>query len=667
MTVGSIVFGLFLGTVSPADSLPPALQESTRRQTDSLRVSKVPADSVGSQPDSITHFRMPRLVGSVFTQLENHRVLTADTLPWYDTRYLGDALSEFPGVYVRDQNSPGQYNQVNVQGVDWRGVAVLVDGRPFNDPASGVYNLFHFAPDYVERIEFISGTESFLYGANAGGATVNLVTKNFNSNVPKTKIIFSQSAYSGESSDASYSQNVSRRMNVSFGLRSQGSDGRFPNSPLVSWNVRGKVRFHLTETLSLIVSEYFTSTVTGLNGGVDLEASGIPFAYSPFGAVMVNTDSYYKLRRHDLGLTLVGNIWNDSTAVTALTVYYSNVLREYRDEENRSGSNGLFIQSDHRSSWFGGLLKQEFMPGAHRIVIGASAEQRQIEASPNLGSRRETAVAAWIKDRLPLGSLFAVSVYSRFDRSPGWSTLGTGGEVDITPSPGVTFFAGISRTTRLPNLFELYWSDSTVSRPSIPVPEQHLLLEAGTRLRAGWGDVSLSVFRRTVDSPILFEPYGSFVFPGLQIINGDRAIITGVDAKLSLKLWLLTLEGTGSYIFQQGESSKGRFPRFYGKGGLYFWQRLFNNHLELKVGFRGTGQVSQQGERFNPETLSYVRNPGTSLGTGAKVDFVLLGHIGDAYVHFVWENLTNAQYFGTAYYPVMDRIVRFGLAWEFLN
>jgi hypothetical protein len=46
---------------------------------------------------------------------------------------------------------------------------------------------------------------------------------------------------------------------------------------------------------------------------------------------------------------------------------------------------------------------------------------------------------------------------------------------------------------------------------------------------------------------------------------------------------------------------------------------------------------------------------------------LLTARIGEAYIHFVWENLLDSSLFATPYYPARDRALRFGVAWEFLN
>jgi outer membrane receptor protein involved in Fe transport len=173
-----------------------------------------------------------------------------------------------------------------------------------------------------------------------------------------------------------------------------------------------------------------------------------------------------------------------------------------------------------------------------------------------------------------------------------------------------------------------------------------------------------------VDDGIVTAPYGKgSAFPGVLFTNAGRITTYGVEAKVALRLWILHLEGTATYLIQQDNdgTTLDQYPRLCGNGGIYFWSKVLQNKLEIKAGFRGRFQSSHVGAEFNPEILAYVPGRGPKLGAGSSADFFLITHIGDAYIHLMWENLTNVQYNSTPFYPVLDRAVRFGISWEFLN
>ncbi|MEK9138544.1 MAG: TonB-dependent receptor plug domain-containing protein, partial [Bacteroidota bacterium] len=287
----------------------------------------------------------PSLVGTYDQALGNDRMLTKEDLHWLDYRYLGHILESVPGTYLREQNSAGQYSQLNIRGSDWRSIAFTADGRPLNDAATGIFNLFHFTTEYADRIEIITGPRAFLYGLNSTGGAINLLTKNYNSNRPFSKLNYSETGYNYQYSDGTFSQNISRKVNFTFGFQHQSTDGRFLNSAHEAWNARIKVRYNWSRDFNIILSEYHTATQTQLNGGVDYAQSGLVAGLDPLQSVLRNTDAYEKITRNDVDLSFVGTFLGDTTNVSMLTFYYSHNLREYRDEEDpfKSGTNRIFV------------------------------------------------------------------------------------------------------------------------------------------------------------------------------------------------------------------------------------------------------------------------------------------------------------------------------------
>jgi len=627
-------------------------------------------DSSREALDSLGRMSTPSLVGSVDLWLDSSQIVTRDDLRWLDYRSFAGILQTFPGVYIMNQTTPGSYDRATVNGADWRTISVTQNGRVLNDPVAGIVSLSHLAPEYADRIEVVAGPRAFLYGFNGAGATVNLVTKNYNSNRPYSKINYEEGPYNYGSSDGTFSQNVSRRVNVTFGFRHQGSDGRYLNSDSDDWSIRAKLRYNPSKNLNIILSEYFTSGFADMNGGINLQKSGTALAFDPRQATLKNTDSYEKITRHDLDLSVVGTLLGDTVNVSTLTIYYSHALREYRDEENRFNPNGIFVQSDHISSWMGGSLTQNLDAHFTRLSLGANIELRQIEESPNLGGRRNFIASAYGKDDILLGSTVTLSGYGRYDSYLGTSYIGLGGDATIHLAPSLTLFGGGSVSNRMPNYQELYWTDSTTSRTGSLSAERHLYVEAGAIVTLPRrSSLRIAAFHRTIHNPILLSLLpGNFVFPGVWFGNGPDLNTDGISINGRLRFWVLSLEGTATYSVQRSSGVRiDDLPQVFADGGIYFWDSLLNDKLELKAGARGHFRTRHEGSSYNPEVIAYVPNVGTRLGVASTVDLLLIAHIGQAYVHIVWENVANVKYFTTPYYVADDRGVRFGVSWEFLD
>ncbi len=642
---------------SGQDSLQTAV-DTTRHaaSADTLRV------------DTLGRMSTPELVGTLDRSLDSASFITNDALHWVDYRSSTGILRTAPGATVMDQSIVGGYSNIGFSGGDWRGVAFLQDGRLLNDPASGIFNPDHFSPEYADRIEIVSGPRAFLYGLNSPNGAVNFVTKNYNSNKPFTKIIYSEGAYNYQITDGTFSQNISRKINFTAGFQHQSTDGRHANSSYEDWNLRVKGRYNVSKDLNIILSEYLTSTFTNLNGGVNFRLDSVIYTTTPLAQHVMSLSSYEKLTRHDVDLSFVGTFLGDSTDVSLLNLYYSHNFREFREGERPTTQTEPLIHSDHASSWMGATFSQDLSLAFQRFSLGGNIELRQIEGSPNLGRRRNVIGSLHAKEDLLLGPL-TVSGYARYDRYLHKDYFGAGADASLRLGDEIQLFGGVSYSRRLPSYEELYWSDSTVIRPAPLIAERIAQLEAGAELRLGEaGSIRVSYFHRDQSDPILFLPDSIAVFPTFSIVNGGRIATNGFEAKVALRIWMLSLEGTGTTMLQQSAGSTlENYPKLSAQGGLYFWNTILQGRLDLKAGFRGRYLSSWRGELFNPEVLASVPNTGRKMSMGASVDFVLIAHIGDAYIHFLWENLTNEQYFTAAYYPIEDRAIRFGVAWEFLN
>ncbi len=95
---------------------------------------------------------------------------------------LGDALAEVPGLYFRGSpfgiNTPGSgQGGVTMRGISDKRTLVLVDGQPVNSAYSTGVNWSSIALDDVARIEAVPGAFSSLYGGNAMGGVINIITK----------------------------------------------------------------------------------------------------------------------------------------------------------------------------------------------------------------------------------------------------------------------------------------------------------------------------------------------------------------------------------------------------------------------------------------------------------------------------------------------------------
>ena len=93
---------------------------------------------------------------------------------------VGEVLREVPGVLTRRGSEGSAVAGEQVQGIDSRQVLVLVDGQPLAGARgikSGAIDLDRQSTFRLERIEVVKGAASALYGSDAIGGVINLITR----------------------------------------------------------------------------------------------------------------------------------------------------------------------------------------------------------------------------------------------------------------------------------------------------------------------------------------------------------------------------------------------------------------------------------------------------------------------------------------------------------
>jgi len=104
-------------------------------------------------------------------------VVPGDDVPRYHFETVEDVLRSVPGVDIRRSGSIGKLSNISIRGANANQVQVLVDGVRVKSPTTGQADLSDISPDLIDRIEVIRGPQSTLYGADAIGGVVNIITK----------------------------------------------------------------------------------------------------------------------------------------------------------------------------------------------------------------------------------------------------------------------------------------------------------------------------------------------------------------------------------------------------------------------------------------------------------------------------------------------------------
>jgi iron complex outermembrane receptor protein len=94
---------------------------------------------------------------------------------------ISEAIRNLPGIRVQTLEGPGSLTTINVRGLRGQDTAVLIDGMRFRDAASPQGDATAFLGDMTvvdtERIEFLRGSGSSLYGSSALAGVINITSR----------------------------------------------------------------------------------------------------------------------------------------------------------------------------------------------------------------------------------------------------------------------------------------------------------------------------------------------------------------------------------------------------------------------------------------------------------------------------------------------------------
>ncbi|KQM76185.1 TonB-dependent receptor [Sphingomonas sp. Leaf22] len=106
-------------------------------------------------------------------------VLDLTTIEQRQAVVVSDLLRQTPGVTVTRNGGIGTTTSVNIRGADSDQTVALIDGVKLNDPSSpgGGFNFGNLLIGNIARIEVLRGAQSVLWGSQAIGGVVNLITR----------------------------------------------------------------------------------------------------------------------------------------------------------------------------------------------------------------------------------------------------------------------------------------------------------------------------------------------------------------------------------------------------------------------------------------------------------------------------------------------------------
>jgi iron complex outermembrane recepter protein len=394
-------------------------------------------------------------------------VLTRDDLSRLPVRSLPDALAYAASVDVMSRAPLGVQADISIRGSSFSQTLVLVDGVRINDSQTAHHNADFPVPlEDVDRIEVLCGAGSALYGADALGGTINIITRR-----PPER--FRASISGGEYGlvSGSFGSAFSKgALDQSLSVSAARSSGFMYDRDFHSIAFRSRTAWRDRSTLAVS----YLNKEFGANG-----------FYGPAPS----------------------KEWTDQTMVTfehrpgTQPGSGTRIQSYYRTHGDRFlydiRTPGLF-ENRHRTHAVGGMIQSRWSI-AQALSLSAGGEAGgDFISSSNLGSRSYGRTSGFGELQWKPAKPAVVSSGLRLDY---YSNFGTAASPTLSAGwwlhPRARLRASVARAFRIPTFTELYYRDPNHEAVSSIRPESGWVAEAGWDfMPAGNWLGALNVFTR---------------------------------------------------------------------------------------------------------------------------------------------------------------------------
>jgi vitamin B12 transporter len=209
-------------------------------------------------------------------------VIDASDAEARDSSSLSDAVALAPGVRVQQLGGPGAFTTIQMRGLRDQDTAVLVDGLRLRDAsatqadASGLIEDLMFTD--VAQVEVMGGSGSSLYGTNAVGGVINVITDEGGGRTRGSLLLEGGSLGAFRARGKIAGEAAHGRIQYSFGVaETDVTEGVGGDAPFRDTNTQGRVTFHLSPSVRLIARLFAGNSFGKVLGEPDIigNAAGV--------------------------------------------------------------------------------------------------------------------------------------------------------------------------------------------------------------------------------------------------------------------------------------------------------------------------------------------------------------------------------------------------------
>lgn len=628
--MSTYAFRLTAGALSLLSTLPAL---SLAQSADAART----AGTVSAlTPVVVTASRTPQPLDTV---LGDVTVIDHETLQNSKSSSLAEILSRQPGVQIYTSGGPQTVTGVYLRGANPLQTLVLIDGMRINDSNAGSIAWNALDPAIIERVEILRGAASSLYGADAIGGVINIITRratdgeSFNAwanfGLGSRDTFKTSMGATGAQNGWDYRLSASKASSDGFDAKTVGSSNHHPDRDgYEQHSVAGALGYTWRENQRIGLDIY--------NGYIDGD-------YDGFG----HPDrSLTRQQAYSLSST------NQLTDIWQSVVRFGFAKDTIESRSANSSSQVGMIQRQY--SWQNNF---QLTPSQHLGLVLERLEERPVTANSYTELRRNTNSAAAIY-RGDFG-LHHLQGSVRYDNVSGLDSQTTGSlayDLDLNTH----WQAGIAASTgfRMPTFADLYYPyesygpgyGSFQGNPNLK-PEKSRNIEAHVRYSNGQASVEATVYQNKIRD--LIQGYVCNTSSDCTAENVDRATIRGATLTGTYAWDDTTLRASADFLRPRDDAT--------GKTLIRRAKQVYNLGVDHRIGKLLLGADYQfQTHRYN-DAANNTRLGGYGLlNLRAAYDFTR--QIG---VQLYWNNVLDKDYTQVYGYRNDGSNVFVNLSWKY--
>ena len=450
---------------------------------------------------------------------------------------VGDVLRFHAGLDIGRTGGPGQPESLFIRGANSSQSIIMIDGVRINPGTQSLAPLTNMAPELFDRIEIVKGPRSAIYGSDAIGGVVNLITRSGGASGASVMLDYGRYGTGEFAVDGNYTAGESSLQAAVSGQRSGGY-------PVFAGDWRDSGYKNLSGTLAA------TTRLAGVELGARYwQATGTTEYSNPsYPPPDYTLAGYLPASEHFSNSALAAHASGDISELWHARATLSRVivdLRQNQDDPSNPDGGGDFdyttrdtldLQNDVRIK--GTRISQTISFGA--IVASERTNSASYGTTYSIGTHTQN---YYLQDQLESGAN-RLLVAGGYTHHPAFGDhLTWNAEYGYTLAPGTLLTLAAGTAFRAPSSTDRFGYGGT---PDLK-PESSRNLELGLKSRIGaYQAVTIAAFQNTINDLIVFvnDPT-NLVYYG-ENRNVDRARIRGVEASWEACIgpWSARAEGS---------------------------------------------------------------------------------------------------------------------------